>query len=168
MKILINSLLFNIAWFGCILMGNAFIPLVLTWLFFHLRQSPSRGAEILFIISMALIGSLVDSTLIRFGVFIFADDSLWIPMWLMFIWLSFSLTINGYLACLQKHIGFQLLVGMFLAPLSYIGGNKLGSVEFAHSMVLTFVILSVIWSLLMPFFYFLNQFIRENFYVQKI
>jgi hypothetical protein len=165
-RLVINAVLFNVAWFGCILIGNSFIPMVLIWLVLHLRESPSRIVEFSFLLLATLIGSVIDSTLTYFEVFIFDEGSLFvIPLWLMFMWLSFALTINGCLAFLRHSLVWQFVAGLVIAPLSYIAGSALGAVEFGYSTSLTFVILSLLWSILLPFLYLLNQQIRAQYYV---
>jgi hypothetical protein len=166
-SLLINAMAFNVVWFGCVLIGNAFIPVVLIWLVLHLRDSTSRTAEVSFVLWVTLIGSVIDSALIYFGVFVFQSDSLFIPLWLMAIWLSFALTINGCLAFLRTSKGLQLVAGMVMAPLSYIAGLSFGAVEFGYSTAVTFVILSGLWSILLPFVYYLNQLIRAKYHVQQ-
>ncbi|MFT4925518.1 MAG: hypothetical protein ACI8WB_001611 [Phenylobacterium sp.] len=158
-RLIINAMMFYVAWFGCIFIGNLFIPVVLIWLGFHLRDCESPTVEFSFLILVTVTGSAIDSALIHFGVFVFSGHSWLIPWWLMFIWLSFALTINGCLAFLRRSIVLQLLAGMVLAPLSYIGGSAFGVVEFGYSTAVTFAILSVVWSMLLPAIYSLNKII---------
>ncbi len=148
-------------------MGNAFVPVVLIWLVLHLRSCASRSAEGLFVLLVMVAGSVLDSALIYFGVFVFQSDSLFIPLWLVAIWLSFALTINGCLAFLRSSIRLQMVAGMVLAPLSYIAGSSFGAVEFGYSTPVTFVILSVLWTMLLPSIYYLNQLIRAKYHVQQ-
>ena len=163
---LVNSIFFNIAWFGYVFFGNNFIPMILGWLVFHLIENPSRKSELIFIVLVTAIGSFVDSVLMHFGVFIFKQQSVLIPVWMIFIWLSFTLTINGYLAFLQKSIALQLFAGLILVPLSYFAANALNAVTFGYSDRFTFIILSLVWAILVPFIYYLNQLIRAKYHAQ--
>lgn len=159
----INAICFNIAWFGCVLIGNAFVPVVLVWLITHLYVCEHKNSEFLFVILVTAFGTLLDSTLMHINVFMFKDQSTIVPLWLIFIWLSFALTLNGYLAFLQKTVVLQVLSGFILAPLSYLAGNALGAVQFGYSAGVTLFILSVCWSILLPFLYFLNRTVHRLF-----
>lgn len=165
---LTNAICFNIAWFGCVLIGNAFIPIVLVWVICHFRVSKHVTTDLIFVIFITVVGILVDSFLTLLGVFTFHADTVFIPLWLIFIWISFALTINGYLTFLQNSTVLQLLTGMILAPLSYIAGSELGAVKLGYSTSETFVILSVCWSILLPFFYYINRLLRDNHHVQAV
>jgi hypothetical protein len=164
-RVFINALMFNVAWLGCVLMGNAFIAVVLAWLVLHLYYSECPTAEIRFITLVTFIGCVIDSALMHFGVFIFFEHALLLPWWLLFIWVSFALTINASLRFFQVSVVLQLVIGLVVAPLSYFAGNALGAVKFGYSNGVTFVILSFVWAVLLPFIFYLNQFIKAGYHV---
>jgi len=160
---IINALLFNAMWFGCIYWGNAFIPLVLVWAFFHLQSSSHTAAETRFVIVVTLVGTLVDTCLIHLGVFVFESHPFVIPLWLVAIWLSFSLTLNSSLNFLKHSIKLQYVIGAIAPPFSYFAGSKLGAVTFGYSLPISLLAISLTWLCLLPFLYKLNQ----NFMIAK-
>ncbi len=95
------------------------------------------------------------------GVFVFADGQM-MPLWLITLWFCFASTICHSLKFLQKSKLFQVLVGALLAPISYIAGNELNAVSFGLTVTNTFVILSILWSLLMVIFFALKSHLMQE------
>lgn len=154
---IINVILFNAMWFGCIYWGNVFVPLVLMWAFFHFTLSQNAREEMSFVFMVTLLGTVIDSALIHLGVFIFSSDQYVIPLWLIAIWLSFSLTLNSSLSFLKRSLILQYVIGAVAPPLSYLAGSKLGGVTFGYSHTVSLITLSVIWLCLLPFLFKLNK-----------
>lgn len=160
---IINAVLFNAMWFGCIYWGNVFVPFVLLWAFFHLKHSIHSRAETHFVIIVTLLGTFIDTSFIHIGVFVFESHSFVIPLWLVAIWVSFSLTLNSSLSFLKHSIKLQYVIGAIAPPFSYFAGSKLGAVTFGYSLPISLVAISITWLCLLPFLYKLNQ----NFLMHK-
>lgn len=160
-SILLNSITFNLAWLGCIVLGNQFSFLVLVWAAIHLFYSSSFKTEFVFIVLITLIGFLVDSGLLHLGVLVFSGYTTIIPFWLTMLWLAFAMTLNGCLAPLQKYPLLQCIVGAFFPAFSYLTGGALGAVSFSYSPVQTALIISVLWAGLLPLFFYLNHLIKR-------
>lgn len=160
---LFNLLAFNLSWFGLILLGNLFIPLTLVWLGMHLYWCKHAIAEIKLILSIVLIGTLVDNLLLSAGILIFPHHH-FIPLWLITLWAAFAATIAHSLQFLASSTLLQALIGFIFPPLSYLGGASLTSVEFGYSQLATYFILASIWSILLVLFFHL----KEIFYGREI
>jgi hypothetical protein len=158
-----NSILFNLAWFGCVLLGDIFALAVLVWAFFHFFATRTVKSELTVVALVTSIGLFVDSTLMTFDVLIFTDETYPIPFWLAMIWLAFAMTLNGYLRVLQHSVLLQCFVGAIFPPLSYFAGQSLGAVSFGYSTLETIPILSVLWGILLPLFFYLNKIISGVF-----
>lgn len=139
----INSILFNLAWFGCIFQGNLFGLAVIAWAAIHLKYAHSVKSESTLLVSITLIGLSIDSALMHFGILSFLNNTNIIPFWLMMIWLAFAMTLNGYLKPLQSATLLQCIVGAIFPPLSYMAGHSLGVVNFNYSPLATLVVLSL-------------------------
>ena len=87
---LINALFFNVSWFGLILFGNAFLPVTLAWLSWHIYQCRHKKDEFFLIVLITLVGIVIDSLLMHLTVFSFSSHSYVIPLWLLGIWASFA------------------------------------------------------------------------------
>ncbi|WDE04190.1 DUF2878 domain-containing protein [Thalassomonas viridans] len=159
---LINALVFNLMWFGCIYWGNPFSLLVPVWAVLHLRFSRNSKLESRYVLLVTILGTTIDSLLMNFGVFDFAQTGFIVPFWLIMIWLSFALTLNSSLKFLQRHTLIQFLAGAVFPPLSYFAGYALGAVSFGYSTLFTLLLLSLIWSQLMVLLFRLNTWIGVN------
>ncbi|WP_281556329.1 DUF2878 domain-containing protein [Thalassomonas sp. RHCl1] len=153
---LINALIFNLMWFGCIYWGNSFALLVPVWAVLHLHFSRNSKREACYVLLVTLLGTVTDSLLMHAGVFEFVQSDFIVPFWLIMIWLSFSLTLNASLKFLQGRTALQFLAGAVFPPLSYLAGKTLAAVSFGYSTLLTLVLLSLIWSQLMMLFFRLS------------
>ena len=153
---LLNILGFNVSWFGLILLGNLFIPVSLFWLGLHIYRCKQPKAEIKLIISLVLIGTLVDTALLSANILIFSNEY-FIPLWLITLWASFAATVGHSLKFLECSKVLQSLIGFFVPPVSYIAGASFSSVGFGYNKVETFLILGSIWSVLMVLFFCLSN-----------
>ncbi len=160
---LINSILFNLTWFGCVLLGNDFGYAVFFWLIIHLLYSHALKTELTLISFITLIGITIDTSLMHLGVFEFTGYKQVIPFWLVIIWLAFAMTINGYLRVLNHSKYLQCIIGALFPPLSYFAGSKLGAVNFGYSSQETFILLSLLWAGLLPLFFYINQLMKGEF-----
>lgn len=160
---LFNLIGFNISWFGLVLLGKSFIPFVLFWIGLHLYFCKKPTAEFKLIISITIIGILVDSILLFSDVLLF-DERLIIPLWLITLWAAFAATITHSLTFLAHSKILQCVIGFIFAPLSYIGGASLSAVEFGYSPLVTYFVLAFIWAGLMVLFFT----IKEKFYFQEV
>jgi len=151
-----NIIGFNIAWFGLVYWGNAFIPIALLMLSAHLLFFIKSYKEIFFILLISVIGIYIDSLLQYFDFFIFSED-VHIPFWLMLLWASFATTISHSLQFLRLSIWLQILAGLF-APLSYIAGHQFEAVSFGQPIITTYFVLSLIWASLFVLFFKLQLF----------
>lgn len=158
---LLNLIGFNISWFGLILLGNSFMPLSLLWLWYHLYRCEELKAELKLILSITLIGIMVDNTLLFVNVLIFFNYDL-IPLWLITLWASFAATIAHSLKFLEHSIALQALTGFLFPPLSYIAATNISLVTLGYSQLQTFFILGPIWAVLMVLFFYL----KDTFYKQ--
>jgi hypothetical protein len=153
-----NSILFNVAWLGCVLIGDKFSFFVLTWCIFHLLYSHCVKSELSLIAFVTLLGVSIDTGLMHIGVFEFEGHTNIIPFWLIMIWVSFAMTLNGYLQPLYKSILLQCLVGAIFPPLSYLAGASFGAVSFSYTSIQTVLVISALWAVLLPLFFSFNHF----------
>lgn len=161
MHMLLNIIGFNLSWFGLIFLEERFTPVVLLWLGGHLYLCQQRAAECKLILSVALIGISVDSTLLFFGVFQFENQAV-IPLWLMMLWVAFAATIAHSLNFLAQSKILQFFIGFIFPPLSYLAGASLTTMTFGFEPSNIYLFLGAIWSVLMLLFFYL----RKKFYCQ--
>ena len=126
-----NAVIFQATWFGCVLGGAAGQPIwgflgVGVLLGLNLRQPPVRS-DLFFMAVLGVIGLVLDTFWIELGVLSYPGG--WLaPMWIVALWLGFALTVNHSLAWLQQKPLLAGLMAAAAAPLSYLGGERLGAV----------------------------------------
>ena len=150
-RILLNAIIFQLGWVICILGGNA---IALSYTFFavivHAVLFLKGSREAWVIVAFTVVGSCWDTLLMHAGVISFSADSLFIPPWLLCLWLLFSCTLNHSLAWLKHKLFISGLLGGVLAPLSYLAGIKLGVAFFVMPTLTSLAIIGIAWALLIP------------------
>jgi hypothetical protein len=160
-SILWNLVAFNIAWFGLVFIGNLFIPIAAILLGSQLWYCQASKNEMLFICLVAVIGMVLDQTLVFAGIFIFPNTE-FIPFWLMTLWVFFASTIRHSLAFLAHSRFLQFTVGAVIAPLSYLAGAKVDVVYLAPSLGFSYVILACLWGPFMVFIFMLSRWLQAQ------
>lgn len=157
---LLNIVFFQAIWFGCILLGNLFLPVAVLIVGIHFTLNKSRGIDIRLMLLAAIIGLIVDSVLLSAGVFEFEYGqvtSFIIPPWLVMLWLGFAMTINHSLKYFQSKPVWAFIGGAISGPLSYLAGVKFGAITLGYSYTITFIVFSAVWG---PLFLGLTQYAK--------
>ena len=151
-KLIVNALAFNACWFGLVLLGNVAVPFALMWVALHITLQQEPWQELRYIAAVLAIGVVSDSLLVTTGVLTFETSTLWLPGWMIALWLSFSTTLNHSLSVLRRSRLLRAGVALTGAPSSYLLGSRLGGVELGFSLPVTFAIFSVTWFILLEVF----------------
>lgn len=166
---ILNFLFFQIIWFGCIYLGNVFIPVALVLVLIHFNHMDSTEHDAHIMVLAAALGFSIDSALMHFGVMTFESgliSSYFIPPWLIMLWAGFAMTLNHSLYYFQEKPLLAFFGGAIAGPLSYLAGAKLGAVELGQGYITSFVIFACIWG---PLFLGLTQYVKsmnDNLYKQ--
>jgi hypothetical protein len=160
MRTLFNVVGTQIGWFACAL-GAAHdkpwigILVVLLYLSVHLYWSQDRQREAVLILTVGILGMLVDSLCRITGLLTYNGDLLaftWLaPLWIVALWLQFASMLNASLAWLQGRYVLAFVMGAVFGPLSYLGGARLGALALNHEKGFTVLVLGLIWGMVMPF-----------------
>ncbi len=128
----------------------------------HLRLTTDRKAEGIFILSMGLVGFLVETLAIQFGLFQLSSLERLAPLWIVSMWILFALTFEGMLALTMKPI--LLVLGAAVGgPISYYAGEKMGLITYARPLALSIVLHALLWSALVPLLIWLRRRIYLRF-----
>jgi hypothetical protein len=152
---MVNLIAFNLTWLGLILLGDIFIPMAATFLILHLYYQAGKN-ELSLILVVAVIGTLLDSTLAYSDVFIFPDTQ-YIPFWLVTLWCCFAATIRHSLSFLASSKILQFLIGGIFAPLSYLAGANFSVVYLTPSLGFSYLLLACLWGPLMVVIFFISE-----------
>lgn len=130
--LLINIVLFQCAWFSLVLGYTTLGMCITLGLFIHTALTSTQASkELLFCLLVVMFGVLADSILLQFDVYAFTasfDVNLGkdiIPLWLVALWLAFSLTLNRSLKWLVNMPWLLVIMMAVFGPLSYFAGSQL-------------------------------------------
>ncbi len=159
-QVLLNFLLFQIGWFGCVLGAAHHVPLLGTAVAFgivgvHLWFVKEVHRELSFVLVVGILGTLWESIVVTYGWIEYASgyfNSYLPPQWIIAMWFLFATTLNVSLRWLRKSVFLSILCGGVFAPVAYYGGYRLGAVLFPD-MTQALVIQGLGWSILLPLFF---------------
>jgi hypothetical protein len=164
MRLFINALGFQTAWWACIAgIGLGLeIPALLYCLVLaglHLAFAAQPWAEAKLAAIALLTGVLADTLLQLLQVISFYGWALGpvSPFWLWMLWVLFAMTLNTSLAFLQKlPLWLSALAGLAFGPVTYYSGAKLGAASLDGSL-LHLGALAVVWMIALPFLVFMAK-----------
>lgn len=130
--------------------------MLIIFLFWQLSPKRRHPDDFKFIGLSFLAGIILDSTWQLLGHINFNAPlpifSFISPLWIVFLWIAFALTINHSLAWLKKYPILAVLLGFIGAPLSYFAGVKLGALSYPNGPILISLMIGTSWALIMYFF----------------
>jgi len=159
MKTLLNVVLYQLTWLAAVGgAGHGYwwsgAPMLLIFAAIQLPQSATRIADIQLLLIAAVLGFAIDSSLAVSGVLIYATAVPWphlAPLWIVVLWMSFSLTMNHSLAFLRTRPVLAAVFGGIGGPLAYWAAQRgLGAVSFGGNYLHALLLLAVIWAFITP------------------
>jgi hypothetical protein len=149
LKNLANAALFQCGWFACVLGGDSGWLLVgLAALAIHLLWISSWAEDGRLILSVTVLGTLLDTTLRTLGVFHFTEPGPLIPFWLMLLWALLATTLRHCLAWSTRPRWRAALLGAVGGPMSYYAGSQLAGVSFGYALWPSLFGLALLWAAL--------------------
>lgn len=142
---LLNALLFQGAWFACVLGGASGTSVwgagAVAGLAVFAACRDRFRSDLAYAFAAALIGLGLDTLWIRTDVLDYAGATI-APAWIVLLWMGVGLTLNHSLAafCTRPWLGGGLAGAS--APLSYLGGERLDAVTVVDPWNLGFVALA--------------------------
>lgn len=153
--LIMNFISFQAGWFLCVWAGAADkaglgISVALVLLALHVAILRPFLAECALLLSIGVLGTAIDSSLIALGVFIPIHPSSmpWLcPLWLSVLWMLFASAQMVSLRWLWGKPALALLLGGIGGPMAYFGGYRMGAVEIGVNVYVAILSLSVVWAL---------------------
>lgn len=160
---LLNFAWYQLLWFTAILGGSAFAPLLFLLLVLHLSLIARKGAEVLLLLGAAVIGVAFDGLLAGVGFYAFNEGTgmLPIPLWLVAIWMGFAGTLRSSMSFMAARPRLMTLAATVLAPVTYLGAERLGAVTFSLGAAPTAVVIGLSWWALTPLLLRLESVTRD-------
>ncbi|MGH8369800.1 MAG: DUF2878 domain-containing protein [Gammaproteobacteria bacterium] len=159
MNFWISLIGYQIVWFsavigaghGVIWPGLIAMLLYVSW---QLSISRQRKADLLLILTAIVAGCALDGTLLNTGLLSYVVMSplpMIPPLWILALWISFSLTFTQSLQYLQTRLWLAMLLGLFGGPLAYLGAARGWQVvTFATPTWHAITSLAIGWALVTP------------------
>ena len=159
---LLNFLLFQVGWFICVLGAandSTFLALALvtTLIIIHITITPHKIDDIKLFAYALIIGFVYDGFIQFYGLILY-NSAGWQfplpPLWILMLWVLFSMTLNHSLSWLKGRIIISSVFGFVGGPLAYIAAEKLGAITITSSQ--TIFILALGWAIITPTLIFLS------------
>jgi len=157
MQMLINFIAFQVGWFSSVVGAAREMPwlgpaVVLVVALIHLRQARRPRLEVGLIVACGILGLLFDSLLVVLGWVAYPSGQLVAdaaPYWIVTMWMLLATTLNRSMAWLKGRLALATVLGAIAGPLSYLGGERLGGMQFVE-IVPAIIFLAVGWATVMP------------------
>lgn len=160
-KKLVNFALFYVGWLVTVYgaaRGQLWLgPVVMALIFLiHIVFSPCKKSDLILALICVGLGVTFESLWSQMGLVIYAGyEARFIiaPLWILALWLNFSMAINHSLAWLKSHYLLAGILGAIFAPISYYGGLQMGAAQ-TNSYGLFLCVEALLWSMVIPFLFF--------------
>ncbi|SEQ49741.1 Protein of unknown function [Pseudomonas sp. NFACC02] len=163
LKNLVNAALFQLGWFTCVLGGNSgWLLITLLILIVHLRLIGSWRSEGKLLLTVFALGCVLDSALIKLGVFDFGEAGKVIPLWLALMWPLLATTLGHCLAWSATPWWLASLLGAIGGPASYIAGAQLTYVQLPLGVWPSVLIIGAVWAVIFPLLHRLARYFRQT------
>ncbi len=166
LKKIFNALGFQGAWWLCVfgvLWGFPYLgPIaMLIFLVSHMLLMGKGKSELVFLVLMAIVGTVVDSLKASFG-FIsymggYGSVKIIAPLWITAMWTGFSATVNHSLYWIHNRYFLGFMIGAVFGPLAYMVGVNLQALSFNYSVPISAVVLAAVWGLSVPSMYWISK-----------
>jgi hypothetical protein len=154
---LANFVIFEAAWFACILgvahgmplAGTAAVVAAIAW---HVAISARPGTELALVGLLCAIGLVAESLVVAQGHVAYpaGQPVAWLaPYWMVALWGEFAIALNVTVRWLKRKPLLAGVLGAAFGPLSFMGGVRLGGARFVDATP-ALITLACMWAVLMP------------------
>jgi type VI protein secretion system component VasK len=150
----------NVGWFACVL-GAAWeiywlsivIVLLLIVIHFFVIGKERLLPAILLGLASLVVGFVLDTGLIAIETY---EPNRWLipapitTIWLLMLWVNFSLALNESLKWFQKHLLIAAITGSIFGPLAYFAASSLEAVQIMTPVSRSLAKVGIVWFIAMP------------------
>lgn len=161
-NVIINFILFQAAWFACVLgaahnrpwLGVIVTIGIVAW---HLKQANDAKPEVILLVIALIIGAAFDQLMHSTHLLTYLahgwSDAL-VPAWILALWAGFVTALNVSLRWMRdKNLRARWLIAVLFGaiggPLAYMGAARLGAVTL-NNMPLSYLALGLGWAIITP------------------
>jgi len=146
-------------------MPNLGVIVGLAYIVLHMLLTKTRNQDLLILLAVGTIGISIDHINSYLGLMSFTDNNTthsMIPIWLMILWIVFSLMLPHSLNWLGKSTMLAFFLGGFGGASSYWLGHKLGAINLSETLLPSIFILFIEWAIICTTAYIILNFIRHK------
>lgn len=157
---LVNFVLFQALWFAAVAGGArgevwwgpaALVPCLVGFLW----TAPDVRRSLVFVLTVGLVGTLLDTVLLRLGLLGYESgvDTFGlglVPPWIVSLWVGFATLPGRSMGWLASRPGAAAVFGLVGGPLSFMAGERMGATAWAGDPWAGAVALGIEYALLMP------------------
>lgn len=151
-----DLVLFKLSWIALVVyQADALVP-VLCIIAFKILSWRDISTYLPIILLIFVSGLLMDSVLTVVDVFVF--PTVFLPSWLILLWLSFAMTLpRGFLFISRWNPFAQAAIGAVAGCAGYLAGYLLNAVTFSFPLLITMALIALLWAGFVPLMYMLND-----------
>ena len=147
LKTVANAVLFQCGWYACVLGGDSLWLLVpIAILLVHLWLIGTWRTEGRLLMAVFALSCVLDSALVKIGLFDFGEAGRVIPLWLALLWPLLATTLRHCLAWTARPWWLASILGAIGGPASYVAGSHLTYVQLPLGVWPSALILAAIWA----------------------
>lgn len=167
----INLVIFQLAWFACILGAGNGLP----WLGIvvvglsaigHLVYVRFDRSWMVLLPAAFGLGWLFDWIVLRSGAMGYPDHARLltaVPVWMPFMWVNFATTLYLSMSWMKRRYFIAAVFGFLGGPGAYYTGMKLGAVLLGEDLVRSLMIIGVEWVIATPLLLVIAEVLSNRF-----
>lgn len=169
---ILNMACFYGGWLICMQEATGPRPLlgpliVVGLLVYHLMVSHTVLIDIILIVTLALIGTVIDSLYIATGLLTFEGGYAccpWLaPLWITALWALYASSVNHSLEWLKaNYLLVAAPMGAAGAISSYVVGVKLGAAILHYPPMVSYAVIGAVWAVVVPLSLIFSDWIKEK------
>lgn len=154
----VNLLVFQLAWFACILGAGFGLPwlgvaVVVLSAIGHLAYVRFDRGWMALLVCAFLLGWVCDWMVLRTGAMGYPQHAhllTEVPLWMPFMWVNIATTLHLSLGWMKGRYVLAMLFGFLGGPGAYFTGMKLDAVLLGDDLLRSLLIIGVEWAIAMP------------------
>lgn len=153
----LNFLLYQVGWLGCVLGAAKGFPELAAQLGFlvvllHLFWVTEREVEFRLVGISGLCGAVLGTLDQAIGGLVYAGTRVhpWAPLWVILLWVQLGMVLRGSLSWLQQSPVLAAIFGALGGPVAFLAGERLGAVSWQGDRLGTALWLGLTWGGVLP------------------
>jgi hypothetical protein len=154
--LIFNALSFYIYWWICFIGSSKeqyyYGPaLGILYMLIHFFIIKDKYREFKYIFICMITGFIIETLMLKLNFIsyrgILSDKFNIAPLWIVILWMGFGTTVYHSFKWIVGKYKLSFFLGAIFTPIFYISADKIGSISFNYSILISYLILSLIWGI---------------------